>query len=78
MADALDRLTTIERLDALVMSECHIVQSELNITAQRDRIAQSEKAGRDTTLSRSLLTKFEATLKLRYAYRARALRDLNG
>jgi hypothetical protein len=74
----LDALALAERLDELAMTERNIAQSEINITAQRDRVARSEKAGRDAALSRRPLATFEVSLGLRYAHRARVLRALNG
>jgi hypothetical protein len=64
-------------LDQLAMVQRHIVKSELNITAQRGRVASLEEAGRDAALSSSLLRTFEATLDLHYAHRRRVLRELN-
>jgi len=51
------------------MADWHILQSELNVTRQRVRIAASEQAGEETSRSTALLRTFETSLGLHYAYR---------
>jgi hypothetical protein len=60
-------------LDELAMIERHIIQCELNVSAQRARVARLERTGRDATSSRNLLDNLEAALALHYAYRSRTL-----
>jgi len=56
--------------------EAHILQSELAVTRQQVRIDSLERAGNDSSLSRSVLKNFRTALGLQYAYRARAQRQL--
>jgi hypothetical protein len=63
-------LAELSRIDA------DILQSELAVTRQQARVDGLERAGNDSSLSRSVLKNFKSSLALQYAYRARALRQL--
>jgi hypothetical protein len=65
-----------QELADLSRIEAHILQSELIVTRQQARVDNLERAGNDSSLSRSVLRNFQACLQLQYAYRNRALRQL--
>jgi len=67
------RLHLFEQLAAV---ERHIVQGELNISAQRSRVAALEQSGADAAFSRGLLANFEAALSMHNEHRGRILREL--
>jgi hypothetical protein len=59
----------LSRIDA------HILQSELIVTRQQARVDRLERAGNDSSLSRSVLKNFRTSLDLQYTHRAHALRQ---
>jgi hypothetical protein len=62
-----------DQLDAV---ERQIVQSEMYITCQRQRIQNEERNGAVATFSRSLLVNLERCLALHYDYRIKILREV--
>jgi hypothetical protein len=62
-----------DQLDAV---ERQIVQSEMYITCQRQRIQNEERNGAFATFSRSLLVNLERCLALHYDYRIKILREV--
>jgi hypothetical protein len=60
----------------LLRIDARIFQSELIVTRQRARVDNLERAGHDSSLSRSVLRNFQTCLQLQYAHRNRALRQL--
>ena len=62
--------------EQLATVEHHIVQSEMNVSAQRHRINAMVLANGDAALSRSVLANLETALKLHYDHRDRILREL--
>lgn len=64
-----------QAVDNLLLDQC-IFQSELMVTRQRMRVGRIERAGNDSSLSRSLLQNFETALRLQYANRDRVRRQL--
>lgn len=65
-----------ELSDQLCSVEARIVQSELNLTRQRIRVASMEQGGADAVVSRSLLDNIGRALKFRYRYRQTILRAI--
>jgi hypothetical protein len=63
-------------LEDLAKVEGHIVSSEINVSAQRNRV-EGNRTG-SAVLSLSLLRTFEATLRVHYDHRDRILRELKG
>jgi hypothetical protein len=53
-----------------------ILQSELIVTRQRARVENLERAGKDSSLSKSVLRNFINVLAFQYAHRGRVLRQL--
>jgi hypothetical protein len=62
--------------EQLATVELHIIQSEMNVSAQHHRINATERADGDATLSRSVLANFETALRLHYDHRDRILRAM--
>ena len=62
-----EQLATVER---------HIIQGEMNVSAQHHRINAMEQANGDAALSRSVLANFETALRLHYDHRDRILRAM--
>jgi len=60
----------------LATVEHHIVQSEMNVSAQRHRINVMERVDGDAAFSRSVLANFETALRLHYDHRNRILRAM--
>lgn len=62
-----EQLATVER---------HIVQSEMNVSAQRHRVNALERGDVDQTFARNMLANFETALGLHYDHRDRILREM--
>jgi hypothetical protein len=62
-----EQLATVER---------HIIEGEMNVSAQHHRINAMEQANGDAALSRSVLANFETALRLHYDHRDRILRAM--
>jgi hypothetical protein len=72
----MSQIASTRELAELSRIDAHILQSELVVTRQQARVDDLERAGNDSSLSRSVLKNFKSSLALQYAYRARALRQL--
>ena len=64
-------------LNHLALAEQHVAQGERHLSRQREIIAETEAAGRDSALARELLHTFEATQATHMADRDRLLRELS-
>ena len=64
-------------LEHLALAEKHIVEGEILITAQRERVQQLKDAGQDASESENLLERFLDCQRMNVAHRARILAELS-
>jgi hypothetical protein len=69
-------LVRLHLAESLAIVERHIVQTEMNITRQRDRVVGLEGSDEDCALSQSLLDNFETALRMHYRHRNTVLREM--
>ena len=62
--------------EQVAMVERHILQGEINVSAQRHRVHALEASGKEAGFSRALLVTFQQSLAMHYGHRAALLREI--